>query len=256
LFPFSLPSAETFHSAIKRLPLRADIGAMRRRHLLLLALVVPTMTACAFPGTDAAKVGDCEDAFLKGVLQTPSGEAAFDKDELTDRIRPVCEAMVKAGVSDESSDAEVIEFLRQNPELAGELCEASTDALFENGFDDIVAAFDGYVTREEAMRLGRDGCVYAVTEGNGSFDSAPSMPALYRAHPYLVAPFCRAPLMRAYDRERPPQARRVYEEVVTEACMEGIRTGAVDYGMGNFLNPTIDQKRFRQLLRAELAERS
>jgi hypothetical protein len=62
--------------------------------------------------------------------------------------------------------------------------------------------------------------------------------------------------MQAYDAKKPTQPRRVYEEVVTEVCMEGVRTGVVDYSSGNFLNPSIDQKRFRALLDQEWANRS
>jgi hypothetical protein len=140
--------------------------------------------------------------------------------------------------------------------LAGELCEASTDVLYAEGLGQIVVAFDGYVTRDDLLRLARDGCVYAYTQGYGSLTGGPDLPSLFRAHPDLVAPFCRAPLMQAYDAKKPTQPRRVYEEVVTEVCMEGVRTGVVDYSSGNFLNPSIDQKRFRALLDQEWANRS
>jgi hypothetical protein len=37
--------------------------------------------------------------------------------------------------------------------------------------------------------------------------------------------------------------------------MEAIRSGVIDYSSGNVLNPSIDQRRFRALLRAEWSER-
>jgi hypothetical protein len=37
--------------------------------------------------------------------------------------------------------------------------------------------------------------------------------------------------------------------------MEDIRSGVVDYSSGNVLNPSIDQKRFSAVLRAEWAKR-
>jgi hypothetical protein len=163
--------------------------------------------------------------------------------------------MVEAGLSDDSSEGEIVAFLKENPEIAGELCEASTEALYANSFKAINPAFGGYVTKDDLMRLSREGCVYAFTEGYGSIATGPNFPALFRAHPYLVAPFCRAPLMQAYDQERPPQPRRVYEKVVTNVCLDAIKTGVVDYSSGNFLSPSIDQRAFRALLRAEWARR-
>jgi hypothetical protein len=163
--------------------------------------------------------------------------------------------MVEAGLSDDSSEGEIVAFLKENPEIAGELCEASTEALYANSFKAINPAFGGYVTKDDLMRLSREGCVYAFTEGYGSIATGPNFPALFRAHPYLVAPFCRAPLMQAYDQEPPPQPRRVYEKVVTNVCLDAIKTGVVDYSSGNFLSPSIDQRAFRALLRAEWARR-
>jgi hypothetical protein len=228
---------------------------MARRSLLLLALLVPTLAACTLPGTPAARTADCEEGFTKGLLDVP-GNPDVDSTEFEDRIHDVCEGLVEAGLDDDSSDAEFLAVLRNNPDLTGEICEISTEVLFANGFDAVVQSFGGYVTREDAARLGRDGCTYAVLEGYGSFTGPIDMAALHRAHPNLLTPFCRAPLMQAYDKARPPQPRRVYEEVVTEVCMEAIRTGVVDYSSGNFASPTIDQRRFGRLLDDEWAKRS
>jgi hypothetical protein len=224
---------------------------MGRRSLLLLLMLVPLLAACALPGTDAAEANNCVDSFLEGVHMGTPG--AFDEDEVKDRVRPVCEAMVKAGLSDASSESEVIEFLKANPEMAGEMCEASAST---SQFAAIVAAFGGYVSRGEVMRAGRDTCVYGFTEGFLSLSAGLDVPAIFRTHPYLAAPFCRAPLMQAYDAKKPPQPRAVYEDVVTEACMEGIRTGVVDYRTGNVLAPAIDEQGFRRLLDVEWAKRS
>jgi hypothetical protein len=229
---------------------------MGRRHLLLSTLLVPALTACALPGTPAARTADCEEALVKGLLEGPIDDLDIDNDELENRVHSVCEELVDAGLDDSSSEAELLAVLRENPALTGEICEISTEALYGDGFNLIAESFGGYVTPEQVMRMGRDGCLYALTEGDGSFTKGLDMRALFRAHPYLAAPFCRAPLMQAYDQEKPRRPRRsAYEEVVTEACMEAIRTGVVDYGMGNLLAPTVDQKRFRQLLRDEWARR-
>jgi hypothetical protein len=225
---------------------------MGRRTLLLLALVVPALAACAVPGTDAAEIEDCADEFLVGVrMGNPDG--AFDDDDVKDRVRPFCEALIEAGLSGDSSEAEVIAFLKESPGVTGEMCEVSA---LTGDVDEIVAAYGGYVSRDNVERLGRDSCVYAVTEGYGSFVTGFDMAAVIRAHPYLAAPFCRAPLMQAYDRKTPPQPRRVYEDVVTDACMEGIRTGVVDYRAGIALKPMVDERRFRKLLDAEWAKRA
>jgi hypothetical protein len=228
---------------------------MARRSLLLLALLVPTLAACALPGTPAARTADCEEGFTKGLLDVP-GNPDFESAELEDRIHDVCEALIEAGLDDNSSDADLLAVLRANPDLTGEICGISTDALYEGGFHTIVESFGGYVTREDAMRLGRDGCTYTVLEGYGSLTGPLDVTSLYRAHPELLTPFCRAPLMQAYDKARPPQPRRVYEEVVTEVCLEAIRTGVVDYSSGNFASPTIDQRRFGRLLDDEWAKRT
>jgi len=228
----------------------------RRSLFVLLVLVTALGTGCAVPGTDAAEANDCEKGLVEGMLAGPIDELDVDNDELKGRIRRVCEQLVAAGLDDRSSDAEFMATLRERPELTGELCEISTEALYADGFDSIVESFGGYVTRKEAMRVGRDGCVYAITEGYGWLGGeTPDLSALYKAHPYLVAPFCRALLMQAYDQKGIEGPRKVYEEVVTDACMEGIRTGVVDYRAGGPLNPSIDQRRFRTLLRAEWARR-
>jgi hypothetical protein len=224
------------------------------RRLLLLLFLLPVLAACALPGTDAAKTQDCQEGFAKGLLDVP-GNPDFDGEELRGRIHAACAALVQAGLDDDSSDAEFVAALKNDPDLTGEICGISTQALYEGGFKAVVQAFDSYITLDEAMRLGRDGCVYAVTEGYGSIVTGLNAPALFKAHPYLVAPFCRAPLMQAYDAQPPPQPRKVYEAVVTQVCLEGIRTGVIDYSSGDFLNPSIDEKRFRALLDAEWARR-
>jgi hypothetical protein len=222
---------------------------------LFLVLLITLATACAVPGTDAADTEDCIDEFAKGVGMAPAVGDGFDEGELKRRIRHACEELVEAGLSDNSSEGELVAFLQKNPQIAGELCEASTEVLYANSFDAITAAFGGYVTKDDFMRLGRDGCVYAFTEGHGSLTTGPNFAALFRAHPNLIAPFCRAPLMQAYDQKPPPQPRRVYDKVVTNVCLDAIKTGVVDYSSGNFLSPSIDHQRFRQLLRAEWAKR-
>jgi hypothetical protein len=226
-----------------------------RRRLLLLALLVPIAAACTLPGSDAAKTEDCQEGFAQGLLDVP-GNPGFESDGLEDRIHEVCKELVAAGLSDDSSDAEFIATLKARPELTSEICEISTEALYNGGFDQMIQAFGGYVTREEAMRLGHDGCVYALTEGYGYVGTGLDLGRLYAAHPELIAPFCRAPLMQAYDQDKPPQPRRLYEAVVTQVCMDGVRTGVIDYGSGSVLSPQIDQKRFRALLQAEWAKRS
>ena len=224
---------------------------MGRRSLLLLAVLVlvPTLAACAVPGTDAHAIGDCEDEIVT-FWQEPEGAEDWDA-----RVHHLCERLVKAGIENYSSEAEVIAVLRQDPGLTDELCGVSSDGLNANRVDAFLANFGGYVTREQAMRLTHDTCVYSVTEGSGLLLSGTDATAIFRDHPYLVAPYCRAPLMQAYDYDPPPQPRRVYEKVATEVCMEGIRTGVVDFSSGDLVNPRIDQKRFRALLDAEWSKR-
>jgi hypothetical protein len=45
---------------------------MGRRTLLLFALLVPVLAACAVPGTDAAEAENCIDEFAKGVGMAPA----------------------------------------------------------------------------------------------------------------------------------------------------------------------------------------
>ena len=230
---------------------------MARRSLLVLLLLVPVLAACALPGSDAAQVADCEEGFVEGLLSLPPVDnSEVDEDALKDRIHGVCAELVEAGFDDNSSMDEILAYFGENPELAGEMCEISTEALYGAGLDLVVDSYQGYVTHEDVTRLGRDGCTYAVVEGYGSFTTPLNLGGLLREHPDLATPFCRAPLMQDYDRRQPARSRRVYAEVVTEACMQAIRSGVVDYSSGDYLNPTIDQRGFRQLLRQEWAKKA
>ncbi|HET6657084.1 MAG TPA: hypothetical protein VFG61_04230 [Gaiellaceae bacterium] len=229
---------------------------MGRRTLSVFLFLIATLaTACAVPGTDAAETADCQKGLVEGMLAGPIEELDVENDELKGRIHRICEQLVAAGLDDRSSDEEFMAVLRDKPQITGELCEISTEALYADGFDSIVESSGGYVTRDEAMRMGRDGCVYAITEGYGSLGNIPNASALNKAHPYLMAPFCRALFMQAYDQKGLKGPRKVYEAVVTDACMEAIRTGVVDYSAGGPFDPSIDERRFRQLLRAEWAKR-
>jgi hypothetical protein len=220
----------------------------RRALVLLVVLLVPALSACAVPGTDTAEIAECEDEVIDFWKQ-PEGVKDWDE-----RVHRLCEGLIDAGLQSDSSEGEFFAALRRNRGLAAQVCELSTAGLAA-GVDEFLENWGGYVTRSQAMRLGHDGCVYALVEGYGSVDGELDAAALYEAHPYLAAPFCRAPLMQAYDAAPPPQRRRVYEEVVTEACMEGIRTGVVDYSSRDFLKPRINQRAFRAILDAEWAKR-
>jgi hypothetical protein len=217
------------------------------RRLPLLAVLVPLLAACALPGTDAADIGDCEDKIVTFWVK-PEGAEDWDA-----RVHHLCEGLIEAGLDDNSSEAEVLSVLRRNPGLSDELCGLSGEGLNAQRIDAFLSNFGGYVSREQAMRLTHDLCVYAIDKGSLFTEDVASQ--IYREHPYLLTPFCRAPLVQAYDYDPPPQPRRVYEEVATEVCMEGIRTGVVDFSSGDLVNPRIDQKRFRALLDAEWAKR-
>jgi hypothetical protein len=90
-------------------------GEMGRRTLLLLAVLVPVLAACAVPGTDAAETESCMDQFAEGVGMNPAAGDEFDEGELKKRIRHACEEMVEAGLGDASSEGEILRSCKRTP---------------------------------------------------------------------------------------------------------------------------------------------
>jgi hypothetical protein len=114
----------------------------------------------------------------------------------------------------------------------------------------------GYVTKADFMKLGGDGCRYAIAEGYGSFDRPLDFDRLSAAHPDLAVPMCAAPFLQAYDKGLAfgGLSRRGVSRLVDDVCLEAIRTGVVDYSSGDFYHPQIDRKQLRRLLVRTAAE--
>lgn len=220
---------------------------MGPRRLLLLAALVPLLAACSFPQSTERQIASCEDDFAEGAAsvygQRPE---AFSRPTL----HRICTELIAAGFDDASSTEEFLGFLRTHPDVAGDLCDVSTQGLYGVMVERFGEPMNGYVTRADFLKLGGDGCRYAIAEGYGSFDQPLDFHRLFAAHPDLAVPLCAAPFLEAYDKGSAfgGLSRRGVLKLVDQACLEAIRTGVVDYASGDFFNPQIDKARFRRML--------
>jgi hypothetical protein len=205
------------------------------------------VAACSLPESEEKQIASCERDFAAGAAsvygQRPE---AFDRQTL----HHLCTELVAAGFTDASRTDEFLGYLKTHPDVAGDLCDVSTQGLYGVMLERYGEPMHGYATKADFLRLGADGCRYAIAEGYGSFDRPLDFDRLFAAHPDLAVPLCAAPFLQAYDNGSAfgGLSRRSVSKLVDKVCLEAIRTGVVDYSSGDFYNPQIDRKQLRRLL--------
>jgi hypothetical protein len=225
----------------------ADSEQMGPRRLLLLAALVVVAAACSFPQSEEKQIASCERDFAAG----PASVYGQRPDTFSrPTLHRLCTELVTAGFTDASSTEEFLGYLKTHPEVAGDLCNISTQGLYGVMVERYGEPMHGYVTKTDFLKLGGDGCRYAISEGYGSFDRPLDFHRLFAAHPDLAVPMCAAPFLQAYDKGSAfgGLSRRGVSKLIDAVCLEAIRTGVVDYGSGDFYNPQIDRQELRRLL--------
>jgi hypothetical protein len=230
----------------------ADSPEMAPRVLLLLAVLVPLLAACSVGSrSDEAEISSCEKTFSEEA-EDLYGQAPDEESRAI--LHRACGEMVAGGLTSSSDDDAFLEFAQAHPSVAGDLCDISTRGIYAAMTEQIGELMGGYVTREDVLRLGRDGCRYAIVEGYGSLEGGLDLGRLVGAHPDLAVPFCAGLLLQAYDGGTGlAVSKRRFEAAADQVCLVAIQSGVVDYSSGNILTPDVDRARFRALLRRQLA---
>lgn len=231
----------------------ADSEEMGPRLLVSLALILTLATACSLQSRDE-KVSDCERGFLDEARKVTGGDSQYSSAEARAKIQDLCGKFIDAGMEDVDSEEDLLAFVQDRPELAGDMCAVTAPSAYAA----LPAGARRYVTLADMERFARESCRYAAVQGEGALEGNFDFSGLLKAHPEIAEPFCVAGMLDGYDTSYGggPKAavrRRGFVRLAHRVCNEAISSGIVDFSSG-VAYPQIDRARMARLLTRTLAQ--